>query len=275
MGVTAVLALTGATWAGSIGLAWNPVQGATGYRVHYGQAPGEYAHVREVGNVTNLVLDGLEDCRVYYLAVTAYAGPRESESYSTEVQGLARPRIQTLDPSVVMQGDQVTLEVRGANFEPGASLAWDAGSVPVDADGEPLLRLESVNVQSCTRLQALLTVEPMARGFRAMEIGVRDLWFEVVNPDRVFVADTRELEVRFDPTRADINRSDASTRDRVDGKDLGWLAYAYASVEGSPTFNPDADLNGDGQVDGDDLALLSPVFGSCWNGSAWDATACP
>ena len=67
------------------------------------------------------------------------------------------------------------------------------------------------------------------------------------------------------------------TRDRVDGKDLTWLAFAFNSREGDPNFNPDADLNGDGLVSGEDLSLMTAAqrWGGCWDGSAWDVAACP
>ena len=126
----------------------------------------------------------------------------------------------------------------------------------------------------CRTIQALLTVEPMARGFRAMQIGAQGVQFELVNPDRTFVNASPDLDVTFAPARADINRSDSQTRDKVDGKDLSWLAYSYLSRDGDPTFNPDADLNGDGFIDGEDLALLSPDFGKCWDGAVWSMTAC-
>ena len=97
----------------------------------------------------------------------------------------------------------------------------------------------------------------------------------VTNPDGLRGTGSALLRVGFDVRRADINRSNASTLDRVDGQDLSWLAYAYGAAEGAPTYSPDADLNGDGFVDGEDLALLSPGFGKCWSGTAWTVGACP
>jgi hypothetical protein len=260
--------------AGTISLAWNPVAEATGYRVHYGTSPGQYDRVLDVGNSTAATVGGLADCTQYHLAVMAYAGDKESDGFSAEIQGMARPEIRSFDPRVVRQGDQLAVELDGANFASGASLTWNAEEMPLSADGEPLLRLDEVRVASCTTIAALLAVEPLARGFRAMQIGARGLQFELVNPDRTFVSASPVLDVTFAPLRADINRSDSMTRDRVDGKDLSWLAFAYGSLDGEPRFNPDADLSGDGLVDGEDLALLSPVFGQCWNGQGWSTAAC-
>ena len=104
-----------------------------------------------------------------------------------------------------------------------------------------------------------------------MEIG--DHALEIRNGDGVFALSPYVVELQQE--RLDINQSDVATTDRVDGKDLVWLAYAYGSGEGEDRFNPDADLSGDGLVDGEDLAHLAAVFGSCWDGSAWSEAACP
>ncbi len=74
---------------------------------------------------------------------------------------------------------------------------------------------------------------------------------------------------------ADINSSDSSTRDRVDGKDLVWFAQAHATSQGDARYNPDADLDGDGWVDGQDLVYIATRFGLCWSGLSWNAGACP
>ena len=119
-----------------------------------------------------------------------------------------------------------------------------------------------------------MTVEPMARGMRAMEIGTVGIRFQVVNPNQLFGTDRTDLEVRFDPARWDINDKDPGTRGRVDGADLSWLSYSYGSREGEPYYDPDADLSGDGLVDGEDLAILASGFGRCWNGKSWTENSC-
>jgi len=260
--------------AGTICLAWDPAPGATGYRVHYGTSPGQYTGIEDVGSGTQVDLEGLNDCTTYYLAVKAYNQDGESADFSNEVSGWPRPRITSLDPGDFAQGEQVTVDLLGANFQQGAELLIDPSSVPTDASDHPLVRLENVVVLSCNRIQALITVEPTARGLRAMEVGEFSLQMEVRNPDTVFGARSELLEVVFDASRADINRSDSTTTDRVDGKDLSWLTYSHGSVEGEPYYIADADLNGDGQVDGVDLSWLAARFGQCRDGAGWSASAC-
>jgi len=261
--------------AGTVGLAWDPVPGASGYRIYYGTSSGTYTGSANVVGGTSTALQGLTDCQTYYISVKAYNGSGESLQYSNEVTGWARPEFFGLDQIQARQGSQFTLDILGANFDPGASLTFDDTGLPQDLTGNPLVRLESVNVVSCNQIQALVTVESTARGFRAMQIGDFSVGFEVENPDTVFGSQASTLAIQYDPARTDINRSDSQTQDRVDGKDLVWLAYAHGASEGQGRYNPDADLDGSGQVDGTDLALMAPAFGLCWSGSTWSVSACP
>jgi hypothetical protein len=256
-------------------LRWDPVEDAAGYRLYYGTRSGVYTGSVVVTNGTYGVIDGLDDCREYFVAVKAYNGAGESAEFSNEISGWSKPEIDRIDPGGAAQGARFTLNLRGGGFASSADLSWDAASIPSDLLGNPLLRLENARVVSCSQIQLLATVEPSARGFRAMPVGDLLLRFQVTNPDGFRASGSAVLQVGFDVRRADINRSDASTTDRVDGQDLSWLAYAYGTAEGAPSYSPDADLNGDGLVDGEDLALLSPGFGKCWSGTTWTAAACP
>jgi hypothetical protein len=262
--------------AGSMSLSWDPVPGAAGYRVYSGPSSAQYTRVVDVGNQTSYTLTGVPNCADAFVAVKAYNSQRqESQGFSNEVSGWPRPAFSAMADATPMQGQQFTLGITGSNFRPGSALIFDTDSVPHDIDDNPLLRIESADVVACDRIEALVTVESAARGFRAMAVGDFALGLEVRNPDAVYGVGTRMIDVQYNPERADVNRSDQSTRDRVDGKDLVWLAHAYATTEGETYFNPDADLNGDGQVDGVDLSLLASAFGRCWSGSGWSGSACP
>jgi hypothetical protein len=251
------------------------VPNASGYRIYYGPSPGQYTQSRDVGNSTSADLTGLSSCSTYHVAVKAYSGTGESTGYSNEVSGWARPEIDGTEPGAAMQGSQITLDFTGSNFDSAAQVTVDTGALPTDGAGDPLLRIEDITVLSCDRIQALMTVEPTARGLRAMEVGDLPLDVQVRNPDSVFGTRTVQVEVLFDPFRADINRSNSATRNRADGEDLVWLAHSYGASQGENHFNPDADLDGDGLVDGVDLAYLAARFGQCWNGSVWGMATCP
>jgi hypothetical protein len=262
-----------AATAGTIELAWDPVPGAQGYRIYYGTSAGSYPQSLDVGNTVSTSLSGLTDCSTWFVAVKAYNSMGESAQFSNEISGWARPSFNGLGTIQVAQGDQLTLNIDGANFAAGAQLVFDDTSIPQDISGNPLVRIDSYSVVSCTRVQALMTVEATAPGVRAMTVGAFGTAFDVVNPDTVYGAQNATLSVAFDAGRTDINQSDVSTRDRVDGQDLVWLAYAFNSSEGQGIFNPDADLDGDGMVDGTDLAFLAAGFGKCWNGA--QLVGCP
>ena len=274
VGVFAALFCCGAAYAGNIELAWSPLSGAAGYRVYHGSNSGAYGQFVDVGASTSANVSGLADCQTHYVAVKAYDGFSESAQFSNEVSGWARPRVTSHTPTSMPQGSQFTLTIDGANFAPGAELISTISSLPQTVQQNDLVRIENVTRLSCTRIQALITVEPMARGQRAMEIGTFAVQFEVVNPDTVFGSRSGSLTVTFNEQRTDINRSDSSTTDRVDGKDLVWLAHSYGASDGQPRYNPDSDLNGDGLVDGDDLVFLAVRFGRCWNGTGWTGQAC-
>lgn len=48
----------------------------------------------------------------------------------------------------------------------------------------------------------------------------------------------------------------------VDGADIAIVAYSFGSCPGQPRWNPIADLNNDGRVDGADIALVALNFGT-------------
>ena len=96
----------------------------------------------------------------------------------------------------------------------------------------------------------------------------------VTNPDRTFGEKPDAFEVLINPSRFDVNRSDASTRTRLDGKDTVWMARLFGSQEPDALYDPDFDLDGDGWVDGQDLSYLASNLGRCWSGSAWNVGAC-
>ena len=248
--------------AGTVDLRWDPVPQATGYRIYYGASSGQYAAARDVGNVTAATLDGLADCTTHYMAVKAYNGAGESAEFSNEVSGWPRPRITTPSPAAARQGDRLTLDIEGANFQPGASIEID----------NPEISLRSATVLSCTRIQAAATIEPTAKGVQPAQIG--RFAVSIINPDRVFGARFEAFEVRVDPARFDVSRSEESTRDRLDGKDAVWISRVFASQVGTPSYDPDADFDGDGWVDGTDLSFVASQMGFCWNGSTWAAAAC-
>ena len=252
-------------FAGTISVEWDPVDGATGYRVYYALESGAYndTDYEQVGNVPQATLDNLQDCTEYFLAVKAFNSGWALDQFSNEISGWARPVVTTTDVTAAMQGDQLILELDGANFMSEADLVID----------NPGLFVDSVSIPSCNRLLASLTLEPMSGGVRPAEVGIYSV--AVDNPDHVFGESSHILEVLINPARFDIYKGEESTDGRIDGQDTIWLGRLFGTQEPGALYNPDLDMDGDGWVDGNDLAYLSSKFGECWSVSDWSMAACP
>jgi hypothetical protein len=260
--VIATIATT--TFAGEIQLAWDPTSGASGYKVYYGTSSGAYGSPVVVYG-TSTTIQGLQDCVSYYVAVKAFNAAGESPNYSNELAGWSRPSIASATPAVAIQGEQLVIDVMGANFQSGAV---------VDL-GNPHVLLSSVTALSCNHIQLLATVEPTAEGMRPAHIGRLDLTIE--NPDSVFGMKPQAFEVLINPARFDINKSDSMTTDRIDGKDTVYLSRQFGLNESNPNYDPNDDFDGDGWVDGQDLAYVASNLGRCWSASTktWRLDACP
>ncbi len=247
--------------AGTIGLAWNPSAGAEGYRVHYGPNPGQYTSFVDVGNVARVTLVGPPDCTTSYFAVTAYNSTGES-SPSSEISSWPRPAVGVPSPVAAIQGSLLTLDIAGMNFQSGATVTIDNLGV----------YLGSASALSCDRLQVAATVEPTAQGVRPAEVGRFSV--TVTNPDQLLGVGASALEILIDPGRFDLATDPGASLGRVDGHDTVRLARRFGGQDGDALYDPDADFNGDGWVDGEDLSYLAGNFGRCWTGSGWDASAC-
>jgi len=256
--------LTMTAHAGEINVAWDPTPGATAYRVYFGTTPGVYSASITTSSAS-ATISGLQDCTPHYVAVKALNGAGESAQYSNEVTGWPRPLITSATPVSAMQGRQAVLDLVGSNFQPGAT---------IDVGDENIL-LGSVSVLSCTHIQVLTTVEPTAANVRPAQIGRRDV--TVTNPDDVYGLRAQGFEVLINPARFDINRSDAATTNRIDGKDTVYLSRLFSVSEPSPSYDPDYDFDGNGWIDGTDLSYIAANTGKCWSSATgtWTSGACP
>jgi hypothetical protein len=250
--------------AGSISLTWDPTEGATGYHVYYGTESGNYPTFVTT-STTSATIPGLQDCATYFVAVKAFNASGESPNFSNELSGWSRPSVTAASPSSAMQGAQIVMDVTGTNFQSGAV---------VDLDN-PHVNLTSIQVLSCTHIQLLATIEPTSSNIRPAHIGRVDL--TVSNPDSVFGMKTQAFEVLLNPARFDVNKTDDTTRNRIDGKDTVYLTRQFGLNEFDPNYEADDDFDGDGWVDGQDLVYIASNLGKCWSSSSksWSLSACP
>ena len=278
--------------AGDINLQWDAVPGAAGYHVYYGTQSGVYGQFVSA-NGTSATIAGLQDCQTYYLAVKAYNGAGESASFSNELMGWPRPIITSTTPTAAVQGDQLTVDVMGSNFQSGAvvrvspnlgtcSLAKTKGC-ETDSDCQPVtegvcvnsILLNAATVLSCGHLQLVATIEPTTAGIRPAMVGKIDV--TVDNPDTVFGVKLQAFEVLVNPYRFDLNRTDPTTTNRIDGRDTIFLSRNFGFSESDASYDPNDDFNGDGWVDGADLAFIASNLGRCWSTTtkSWSLAACP
>ena len=68
-------------------VSWDPntEEDLAGYKVFYGESPGQYSHTVNVGNVTEHLVKDLEYNTDYYFAVTAYDNANNESNFSQEV----------------------------------------------------------------------------------------------------------------------------------------------------------------------------------------------
>lgn len=258
----AALLVSDPSFAGTLGLRWNAAAGAAGYKVYYGSAPGAYTTSIDVRNVLSTSITGLSDCAPTYLAVKAYNFSGESVTFSQEVASYPRPVINSATPDAALQGAQSVITLAGTNFEPGSTVTID----------NPDVHIDSASMTSCTSASVLLTVEPTAANVRPAEVG--RFTVSVTNPHAVTGSKDSEFEVVVNPARYDVNQSDPSTAGRLDGMDTVWLSRLFGAQESGSLYDPDFDFDGDGWIDGSDLAYLSGNLGKCWTGTGWNVLAC-
>ena len=261
----AAAAVAAPAMAGSIALSWDATSGASGYYVYYGTQSGHYNPTPLTTSSTTATITGLQDCTTYYVAIKAFNQAGVSVNFSNELSGWSRPGVTSATPSSAMQGDQINIRITGANFQGGAV---------VDL-GNPNVFLTSISVDSCTQITLLATVEPTAGSVRPAQIGRLDL--TVANPDSVFGMKSNAFEVLINPARFDINQSDDMTRNRIDGKDTVYLSRLFGMSESNPNYDADDDFDGDGWIDGQDLAYIASNLGRCWSvaSKSWSLAACP
>jgi F5/8 type C domain/Bacterial TSP3 repeat len=81
------LLLSSMASAAPVTLAWDAVSDPSlaGYKLYYGYASGQYSFNVNVGNTTTASLSGLDQSKVYYVAVTAYDTAGNESDFSNEV----------------------------------------------------------------------------------------------------------------------------------------------------------------------------------------------
>jgi len=242
-----LILLPSAVSAGTIKVAWDPVGDAdlAGYKVYYGTTSGLYTSSTTVAKEqTATDLTNLQDCKVYYVAVKAVdANGNESQAFSNEISGMSAPMPATVSPNSAKQATNNQLvTISGTNFDTQAR-----------PDFGPDILVNSYAATSCSQMTANITITAAARVNSAPSL---PRLLTIINQGGPQGSKSGPFTVLFNELRADIDKSG-----RVGGRDLLFWQNAFGSVSGDPNYNIDADLNGDGTVDGADLTLLAVWHG--------------
>ena len=273
--VTAGIVIGGASsHGGEVALAWDPVPGASGYYIDYGTDPDDLTTRLDVGTSIGWTVRGLTDCTTWFFTVSAYDASRLPGEPSLRVSGWPRPELSS-HAIRVKQGEMQTIDIFGANFRPATRITID----------NPEVQLQNVVNLGCFRTQLFVSVGPAGPGVRPAEIGSFRL--QAVNlPVRTFNRVGGDFVVEVDPRRFDLDRSNKSTEDRIDGADLSRLTFNWGGCDHptSPScdesdlalYLPDLDFNGDGWIDGEDLTfIVLHRWGRCWSPQTDDWTDAP
>src|SRR5262245_25397785 len=86
---TSIASLASPGQAAQVTLEWEAVTGASGYRIHYGQASRVYQGAVNAKSQTTYTVDGLVDGQKYYFSATAYDAADNESGYSNEVSATA------------------------------------------------------------------------------------------------------------------------------------------------------------------------------------------
>jgi uncharacterized repeat protein (TIGR01451 family) len=134
----------------------------------------------------------------------------------------------------ILQSGRHDIVVTGTNFVNIATLDLGSG-----------ITINSTTVNGSTQIIADITVAANAT------LGGRTV--TVTNPGGGTANYVAGLEV--------IKTTDVNRDCRIDSYDLNLIAHAYGSAAGDANYDAAADLNGDGVVDGDDIARWVAYFG--------------
>jgi hypothetical protein len=76
--------------AANVRLVWDASETADSYKLYYGEAPGLYQHVLDIGPLTHASVGGLRPKVHYFFAATAINAAGESE-FSNEIDVVPNP----------------------------------------------------------------------------------------------------------------------------------------------------------------------------------------
>lgn len=220
--------------AGELFLQWSAAADdfVAGYMVEVEALNGEPLFTLDAGEETQIRLTQLEDGRIHRVRVRPYdKWGREARTATNELVSMPSPTVSEVEGQIV-PGQPSLITLRGANFATGAHVVSE--------------RLD-VSVQEAMVLahDKLLVSVASADG---SPVSAKD--FLVVNPVRKAIG-----YVQANPVVVDVSRSGT-----IDTDDMKAVRDRFGSTRQDATYLPQLDLNGDGVIDGEDVALIRSVM---------------
>ena len=130
--------------AAPVTLAWDPVSDSdlAGYKLYYGNASGQYSFSVNVSDTTTTSLSGLDQNRIYYIAVTAYDTSGNESGFSNEVSyDLSKidtdgDGLNDWDEISVYKTDPNLADTDGDGLSDGKEVAGGTDPRQADTDGD-------------------------------------------------------------------------------------------------------------------------------------------
>lgn len=256
-GAALLLAGASAASAAELTVAWRPTNDDVtgGYDVEVLDDGGRVIQTIDARSATTAVVSGLADGTTYRFRVRPYdQWGNRAEQPSADIATMPAPRVDMLsrwEPA----GATATAELLGANFAPGARLiAKRAGLV-----------VTSTTVIDPGKLTAEVSnpggVSPVASDFLVVNPVRRADAFLAAHPELLDVnQDGAVDEADADAVAAAFGAPATSSRGRSQSRSApgtGTMdAASSTGTTGVVATRPELDVNGDGMVDGEDLAAI-------------------
>ena len=215
-----------AVFAGTISLAWDPVDHAelAGYRVFYDTTAQAFGSSEDAATATAYTLSGLDDCVEYHVAVKAYdTAGAFSEQFSQEVVGWARPTVTSVSPGQVERNVTAQLTFNGTNFR---------GGVQVQIL-DPGIAVLQVTENGCNQLVVDISASETA--------GLGPVVVRVINPDGTYGDGSGLLAVIADATGPAISTVTAGNVGATTAE-IGWqtdepsTSRVFFRLQGQTTY---------------------------------------
>lgn len=230
------LAIPGTAPAAELALGWQaaPDEATAGYDLEVLDLSGALLFTLDAGNQTRVTVAGLADGVTYTFRVRPYdeRGVRAGKP-SSELVTSPRPRVDAVEGAILVEGVPALLQVRGANFLPGARVVSLREGVKIGA--QQVHRHDLLVVEMAAALGTVVLPEDLL----------------VVNPVR-----KTEDYLRIHAAVLDLDASGL-----IDEKDQDLVRGAFGVRAGQTEYSGALDPNGDGVIDGEDLALVKAMTG--------------